>query len=94
VERFCCSLYASDHLIPSKENLHAYRKFDKPVEISAADGGKIYAYGSGTLRVTTSANGLEREAELEDVYYTPAVHVQLVSLGKLEGQGWDIHLLL
>ena len=50
---------ASNHLFPTKGDLHAYRKFIKPVEISAADGGKIYAYGSGTLRVATSANGLE-----------------------------------
>ena len=26
------------------------------------------------------------------MYYTPGIQVQLVSLGKLEGQGWDIHL--
>jgi hypothetical protein len=83
---------ASDHLIPSRGDLHAYRKFDKPVEISAANGGRIFAYGSGTLRVATTANGLEQEAELQDVYYTPGVHVRLVSLGKLEGQGWDIRL--
>ena len=29
---------------------------------------------------------------LEDVYYTPGIQVRLVSLGKLEGQGWDICL--
>ena len=39
-----------------------------------------------------SANGLERVADLRDVYYAPGVHVRLVSLGKLEGQGWDIRL--
>ena len=83
---------ASDHLFPTKGDLHAYRKFIKPVEISAADGGKIYAYGSGTLKVATSANGLERETKLNDVYYTPAVQARLVSLGKLEGQGWDVCL--
>ena len=29
---------------------------------------------------------------MEDMYYTPGIQVQLVSLGKLEGQGWDIRL--
>ena len=31
-------------------------------------------------------------ADLRDVYYAPGVHVWLVSLGKLEGQGWDVRL--
>ena len=42
--------------------------------------------------MATSANGLERESDLQDVYYAPGAHAQLVSLGKLEGQGWDVHL--
>ena len=91
-EKFYIASGASDHLIPSRGDLHAYRRFEKPVEISAADGGKIYAYGSGTLRMATSANGLEREVDLEDVYYAPGIHTRLVSLGKLEGQGWDVRL--
>ena len=39
--------------------------------------------------MATSANGLERQSALQDVYYAPGAHAQLVSLGKLEGQGWD-----
>jgi len=50
---------ASYHLIPSRGDLHTYQKFAKPIEISAANGGKIYAYSSGTLQVATSAHGLE-----------------------------------
>lgn len=30
------------------------------------------------------------QADLEDVYYAPGVHVRLLSLGKLEGQGWGV----
>jgi len=82
----------SDHLIPSRDNLHAYQKFAKPVKISAANGRTIYAYGSGTLGIATSANSLGREADIQDVYYGPEAHGQLVSLGKLEGQGWDVRL--
>jgi len=78
---------ASGHLIPSRDNLHAYQKIAKPVEISAANGGKICAYGSGALRVATSANSLGREADIQDVYYAPEVHARLVSLANLEGQG-------
>jgi len=62
-------------------------KFAKPVEISAANGGEIYAYGSGTLRVATSANSLGQEANIQDLYYAPEAHARLVSLGKLEDQG-------
>ena len=80
---------ASGHLIPSRDNLHAYQKFAKPVEIPAANGGKIYAYGSGTLCVATLPNSLGREADIQDVYYALEAHARLVSL---EGQEWDVRL--
>jgi hypothetical protein len=80
------------HLISLQGELRAYKEFAKPVEISAADSGKIYAYGTGTLRVAAFANGLEQEEDLQDVYYAPRVHAQLLSPGKLESQGWDIRL--
>jgi hypothetical protein len=83
---------APDHLIPSRGELRAYREFAKPDEISAADSGKVYACGSGTLRVATSANGLGHKVDLEDVHYAPGVHARLVSLGRLEGQGRDVRL--
>ena len=79
---FCIDSRASDYLIPSRGDLGAYNKFAEPVEISAAGGGKIYAYGSGTLQV----------ADLRDVYYAPGLHARLVSLGEIEGQGWDVRL--
>ena len=39
---------AADHLITSKGDLHAYREFEKLVEVAAANGGKIYASGTGS----------------------------------------------
>jgi Zinc knuckle len=58
-ETFYVDSGASDHLTPSRGELCAYREFAKPVETSAAESGEIYyAYGSGTLCVATSANGL------------------------------------
>jgi len=83
---------ASYHLIPSQGGLHAYQKFAMPIEISAANGNKIYAYSSGDLRVATLANGLESEAVLQDVFYAPEVHARLISLGKLQRQGWEIRI--
>ena len=38
----------------------------------------------------TTANGQQEKAVLEDVYYALKIHVWLLSLRKLEGQGWDI----
>ena len=81
---------ASDHLVPSKGELHAYKEFASPVKIAAADNGKIYAYGTGSLQITSSVNGQEQHGTLEDVYYTPGVHAQLILPGKLEDQGWDV----
>ncbi len=53
-------LGASDHLVPSKGDLRADRVFEQLVEIAVANSGKIYAYGTGYLRVATSASGVER----------------------------------
>jgi len=39
-----------------------------------------------------SANSLGREADIQDVYYAPDIHARLVSLGKLDGQGWGVCL--
>ena len=80
---------ASKHLIPSKVYLRLYREFGKLVEISVANNRQILAYSSGHLQVATLINGQEHEVDLEDVYYTPQVHVRLLSMGKLEDQGWD-----
>jgi len=70
-ESLKAQILTSDHLIPSRDNLHAYQKCARPVGISAANGGKVYAYSSGTFRVATSANKLGREADIRDVYYLP-----------------------
>jgi len=42
--------------------------------------------------MAVSVGGVEREADLEDVYYVPDVHVRLLLMGKLESQGWVIRL--
>jgi len=57
---FYIDLGASDHLVPSKGDLRADRVFEQLVEIAVANSGKIYAYGTGYLRVATSASGVER----------------------------------
>lgn len=47
-ESFYIDSGASTHLIPTKDGLRGYREFDEPLETSAANSGKPYAYGSGT----------------------------------------------
>ena len=83
---------ASNHLVPSKGVLHTYKEFADPVVIGMANNGKIQAYGTGMLQIVSSVNGLEWQGTLEDVYYTPGVHSRLISLGKLQKQGWDIRI--
>jgi hypothetical protein len=91
-ESFYVDLGASAHIIPSRGGLWSYVEFVTTLEIAAANSGKIYTYGSGTVCVATLASGIKCKADLEDVYYAPDMHVQLLSLGKLKGQGWDICL--
>ena len=52
----------------------------------------ILALGSVSLQVSVVAKGEARGVDIEDVYYAPKVHVCLLLLGKLEGQGRGIHL--
>ena len=76
----------------SVNHLHAYRGFERPVEIAATKGGTIFACVTGSLRVATSASSIERGLDREGAYHAPGVHVRLLSLGRLEGQGCDIRL--
>jgi hypothetical protein len=82
-ERFYVDSGASDHLILHEtnsapiENLRSASRYQQP---TVARTG------------ATSANGLGRKVDLQDVYYAPGVHTRLVSLGKLDGQGWDVRL--
>jgi len=57
---FYIDLGTSNHLVPSKGDLRAYRVFEQLVEIAVANSGKIYAYGTGYLRVATPASGVEQ----------------------------------
>src|SRR5258706_6117962 len=74
---------ASAHLVPTKCGLRNYVEFDSPVEIAAANNGKILAYGSGTARMAVSVAGVERAANLEDVDYVPDVQFSVLWMGKL-----------
>jgi len=50
---------ALDHLTLHKAIYIANQKFNKPIDIPAANGGWICTYGSGTLWVMTLVSGLE-----------------------------------
>ena len=68
---FYIDLGASNHLVLSKGDLRLYREFDRPVEITATNIGKIHTYGTGHLQLATSASSIEWEVDLEDLYYAP-----------------------
>jgi hypothetical protein len=80
---------ASDHLTPDWHLLHSYVKFKRPYIITAANAGKIYAEGSGALHLKGSAGEV---MEITEVLYAPAMSAHLLSLGKLQDQGWNIRL--
>lgn len=82
---------ASAHIMPTKCGLCDYVEFNCPVEIAAANDRKIHAIGSGTAQVTTLHDGVICKADLKDIYYVPGIHVQLLSMGKLEVQAWSVH---
>jgi len=59
--------------------------FGTPIEISPANGGRVYADSSGTRRA--SGNGLEYETGLRNVHYAPGIHTRLMSRTKPHRQG-------
>ena len=85
--RYYVNSVASKHITPTRVYLRSYREFKKLVEILVANNRQILAYGSGRLRVATLVNGQEREVNLEDVYYTPQIHIRLLLMGKLKQPG-------
>ena len=75
---FYMKLGASDHLIPTRADLNSYQEFSKPVEIAAANGGTVYAYRAGSLRVAPSAGDRQHKVELQGMYYVLGIHARLV----------------
>jgi len=58
---------ASDHLLLSKGNLHAYIEFEQPVEIAATIRGKICAFDTGHLRVAPAKWEVDLEGQGWDI---------------------------
>ena len=84
LHRFWC-------LIPSHSlSSHSTYLSVTPIMIPAADSGMVYAYDSGNLQAASLVSGRECEADLQVVYYTPEIHVQLVSIGRLLSQGLSV----
>ncbi len=83
---------ASSHFIEEIRALHSYTPFKVPWSITMAKSGTIQAFGSGTFKFATYVNGKEMNSELQNVYYVPNIHHQLISIGKLFTQGWEPHL--
>src|SRR5258706_14293527 len=83
---------ASSHFIEEIGALHSYTPFEVPRSITTAEGGTIQAFGSGTLKFATYINGKETNGELQNVYYVPNIHHQVIPVGMLFLQGCEPHL--
>ncbi|SRR5258706_4813380 len=76
------NLFRSVRPSHSVDDLRTYREFEQPAEITATNRGKRYTYGTGFLRVATSASSIEWEVDLEGIYHAPGVHVPLLLPGE------------
>jgi len=83
---------ATSHYINNVDILHDFTNFNKPHEIKTTEARCLWAIGSGTLKFTAVADGLQMEGELHDIYYIPDIETWLISLGDLFSQGWKPNL--
>jgi hypothetical protein len=69
---------ATCHVCNHLELFDDYEKFEIPMKVGAADGYEMVAFGHGLV-------GL-----LEEVYYIPTVSKNIISISRLDRQGWSV----
>jgi hypothetical protein len=83
---------AYSHLIEEVDALHDYIPFKVPRMITTAENSTIQAFGLWTLKFAMHFNGKEAKGELQNTYYIPELHHQLISVRKPFSHGWEPQL--
>lgn len=77
---------ASSHLSPNKDNMLYYKTFDEAKAILLADNRKLYAIGSGDVKLVLPNNEV---LIVHDVLHVKEAKVNLLSVSKLCAEGYS-----
>jgi hypothetical protein len=81
---------ASEHMTPYRHLLTEYRPI-LPVPINAANKTTFKGVGRGTLTLDVPKNNSTTEVKITDVLFAPQMAATLISVGKLDDAGYEIH---
>lgn len=79
----------SHHMTGNKNNFASFKPFQIPEIIRSANGGKMYAHGSGRIIIEALIGGKWCKRQLEDVWYVPKIERQLLSISQSNKHGID-----
>ena len=82
----------SGSFVPNIEDLHDFQPFSALKSFTAANGGKIYSKGMGTVKIKVSNQKGQYVGEIPHVQWAPEIHTHLFSPGQLIKDGFTVTL--
>src|SRR6266404_8718444 len=81
---------ATRHLTPYRSDFSTYIALKAPIYFSAANRQHFVAVGVGKLAIQTPNGATESTLTLPDIYHAPSVGYTLISVGRLDAQGFKL----
>jgi gag-polypeptide of LTR copia-type/Pol polyprotein, beta-barrel domain len=82
----------SGNFVPNIEDLHELQPFAAPKSFTAANGGKVFSKGIGTVKIKVSNQEGNYTGEIPHVQWAPDIHTHLFSPGQLIKDGFTVTL--
>jgi hypothetical protein len=82
---------ASEHFTPLRERLTNIRAI-APIPINAANNTVFHGTARGTMVVKLATSSTITQLTLRDVIYAPGMSATLISMGKLDANGFDMRI--
>jgi hypothetical protein len=83
---------AMRHISPYKADFSTYTTLSPPVYMNTANQQRFPALGEGNLVIQVPNNGTESKLVLHKVLHAPVVNYTLVSIGRLDMEGYCAHI--
>jgi transposase InsO family protein len=83
---------ASRHVTPFLNLLSDYAPLDKGIEVTFGNGQTLFAAGTGTVVLTTLANGIKSTIHLREVLYIPGAVANLFSVQQATKGGASVSM--
>lgn len=80
-QEFIIDSGASHHITSHREWFDTYELFDNPIPLNLGDGRKMFAIGSGDIKVQMLVNGQWKKGHLSNTWHVPVCKQNLFSSG-------------